>query len=408
MKIIYLHQYFTTPEHSGGVRSYEFAKRLVASGHQVDIITSTAFFPTKKQPKEIFVSRRNIDGINVHVIRINYDNKMPFYRRIISFLGFMVIASIYALRFRKSHLIYATSTPLTIGIPALIIKCIFSIPIIFEVRDMWPDVPIAMGLIKNKLIITALHKFEILMYNSSVKIVALSEGMASEIIKKGIEQEKVSIIPNACDIKEFSAAKTISLDKFRDNKDTKICLYAGTFGIVNNLNYLIDIASEIKKEGYNIKIILMGDGMEKNKIIQRIRAKKITNIIFTMSQVSKKELISYIVSVDCCISTVLNIPVLYNNSANKFFDSLAAGRPIIINHEGWQADTIRKNNLGLVLNRDFSESAKNLNFFLHNNTKEVLETEIKKFAADNYSRDLLFDKLEKLMILATQTTRQYF
>ena len=307
----------------------------------------------------------------------------------------MAIASLYTLRFKRSHLIFATSTPLTIGIPALIMKYLFNMPMIFEVRDMWPDVPIAMGLIKNKAFIKALHKLEIFTYNSSEKIIALSKGMEYEILNKGIKAEKIAVIPNACDIKDFSNTKKIPLDKFKNNSNTKICIYAGTFGIVNNLNYLINIANEIKNRHYNIKIILIGDGIEKVKLTKKIKERKLTNIIFMIEPITKKELIKYIKAADCCISTVLNIPALYNNSANKFFDSLAAGRPIIINHEGWQADTIRTNHLGLALNEDINKSTERLNAYLNNIDKKKLEEEIQHFAKNNYSRDLLFNLLEQ-------------
>ena len=153
MKIIYLHQYFTTPNFIGGTRSYEFSKRLVAAGHKVDMITSSAFFPVKKKFFWHLVSRLIIDGVDVHVVHIAYKNKMTFFRRVLAFLLFSVVSSVYVMSLRKRDVIYASSTPLTIGIPALLGSFFLRVPFIFEVRDLWPDIPIDMGYIKNKFLI---------------------------------------------------------------------------------------------------------------------------------------------------------------------------------------------------------------------------------------------------------------
>jgi glycosyltransferase involved in cell wall biosynthesis len=393
LKIIYLHQYFTTPEYSGGVRSYEFSKRLVKKGHQVDLITTTAFLPLPKKDNDFLITREVIDGINIHAIRIPYGNKMTFTKRIMSFIIFMLLSSFYILKLKNRDLIYATSTPLSIGLPAIIGKIFHKTTLIFEVRDMWPDVPISMGFIKNKFLIHVLKMFELKIYNSSSKIIALSEGMKDEILKKGDYSKKVITIPNACDLEEFLSAKPLPLPIEIEN--SKVCLYAGTFGIVNNLNYLINLSEEIRRKNYDIKILLIGDGIEKKTLIEKINTKKLNNIIFITPPVSKKKLISYIKSVDCCISTVLNIPSLYNNSANKFFDALAAGKPIIINHGGWQEKVINENKLGLVLTENIEYSAKSLNSYL--NKKDYNKDTILNFAKNNYSRELLFNKLQNTL-----------
>lgn len=395
MKIIYLHQYFTTPDFNGGVRSYQFAKRLVASGHQVDLVTSAAFYPVKKTGKFRFISTQLVDGINVHVIHIKYGNKMSFFRRVISFFLFMLISSIYVLSLGKRDLVFATSTPLTIGVPALVAKFFYRIPLVFEVRDLWPDVPIAMGILKNSLLVELLRWFEMFIYRQSGKIVALSDGMRVEIIKKGIESCKVVVVENACDIEDFAQQKerVDILVQFRQNADTKICLYAGTFGHVNGLFYLVELASELKRKGDPVKFLLVGDGIVKQEIVDKIHSEDLDDWIFVRDPVSKEKLISYIKSADACVSTVRDIPALFNNSANKFFDALAAGKPIIINHKGWQAEVIEKNNLGLVLDSDVKKSAERLSLFFSSEIDSSYHDRVLLFAKENYSRELLFSKL---------------
>jgi glycosyltransferase involved in cell wall biosynthesis len=395
LKIIYLHQYFTTPKFNGGVRSYQFAKRMVESGHQVDLVTSSAFFSVIKPSRFQFISTHLVDGINVHVIHIRYDNKMALLRRVIAFLLFMLISSIYVIKLQKRDLVFATSTPLTIGVPALVAKFIHRIPLVFEVRDLWPDVPIAMGFIRNPLLVNLLRWFEMLIYRQSAKIVALSDGMKVEILNKGVDPGKVVVVQNACDIEDFETQEVHDdvVARYRPSVDTKICIYAGTFGYVNDLSYLVELASELKRRGDPVRILLIGDGVEKQKIVDNIRREHLEDWVFMQGPVSKGELISYIQSADACVSTVKNISALFNNSANKFFDALAAGRPIIINHKGWQAEVIEKNDLGIVLDWDIEKSAERLSMFFSSGVDSCYHDRVLLFAKENYSRDLLFDKL---------------
>jgi len=395
VRLIYLHQYFTTPEYFGGGRSYEFSKRLVREGHDVDVVTSTAFLPVQRSSRWRLVSRLNIDGIHVHAIHVRYTNEMSFARRLVAFLSFMVISSIYVLMLRKRDLIFATSTPLTIGIPALIGRAVLGIPLIFEVRDLWPDVPIAMGYIKNPIMIRLLFWFEKSLYARAFKVVALSTGMKEAIIGKGLGDNKIVVIPNACDMEEFSGRdwERDPLAKYKTSGEEKICLYAGTFGFVNNVGYVIELAAHLRHLEPKIKFILIGDGVERKKIVQQIEARGVGGSVFVLESVKRSELIAYIQSVDACLSTVQDIPELYNNSANKFFDALAAGKPVIINYGGWQADVVENNEIGLVLNYNYEESARRLSAFFADAVPQDRENHIRAFAEANYGRELLFSRL---------------
>jgi len=390
VRILYLHQYFTTPEFSGGVRSYQFARRLVAAGHQVDLITSPAFYPVEKKRKRSLITKCVVDGITVHVIHVNYGNEMSFFRRVVSFFLFMLISSAYVLRVKGYDLIYATSTPLTIGVPALTARFLRRKPLVFEVRDMWPDIPIALGFIKNPLLIKVLSCFERFLYDKASRIVALSVGIKEEITHKGIEENKVEVIPNASDLVDFDHTSVQpQVDQLRQNENSRVCLYAGTFGYVNDLSYLVLLAAELKAKKADIKLLLIGDGAEKELIAKRIKEHELEGFVVLRPPVSKNELISYIKSSDACFSTVRDIPALFNNSANKFFDALAAGKPIIINHGGWQAGVIEENNIGLVLGHDIEQAADRLIEYLNGVTPADNER-IAAFARRNYDRDVLF------------------
>jgi len=392
MRLIYLHQYFTTPGYFGGCRSYEFSKRLVRDGHDVDVITSTAFLPVERSSRWRLVTRLEIDGIRVHAIHVQYANQMSFARRLMAFFLFMVMSSLYVLTLRKRDLIFATSTPLTIGIPALVGRTLLGIPLVFEVRDLWPDIPVAMGYIKNPVVIRCLHWFEKTLYSKASKVVALSRGMAEAIVGKGVDGGKIVVIPNASDMEEFSRRDgwVDPLAKYRTSAETRICLYAGTFGAVNNVGYIVDLAAHLRTMKPEIKFVLIGDGAERKKIVRKIEASGLGNTVFLVGPVKRSELVAYIQPADACLSTVLNIPELSNNSANKFFDALAAGKPVIINYGGWQADVIERNRVGLVLSYNYEESARRLSAFFADERSRNMESHIRRFAEANYGREKLF------------------
>ena len=184
MRIIYLHQYFTPPDRPGGTRSYEMARRLAAKGHGVTMITSSANLDETWAPSDGWHARE-LEGIRLEIVRVPYDNAMSFASRIRAFFRFAAAASRRVLKV-KGDVVFATSTPLTIILPALTAKLFLRIPLVFEVRDLWPDLPIAVGALRDPLARTAARWLEWAAYHASAHIVALSPGMARGVMRRGI------------------------------------------------------------------------------------------------------------------------------------------------------------------------------------------------------------------------------
>lgn len=172
MKVIYLHQYFKTPDMSGGTRSYEMAKRMVKAGHEVHMVTSW----TEKTNHTDWFSEE-IEGIHVHWYPNQYSNSMSFKERTKVFMRFAYAATTKAASFKDANIIFATSTPLTIAIPAVSASKLLKIPMVFEVRDLWPEIPIAIGALNNPLLKFLAKRLEKLAYTNSSAVVALSPGV---------------------------------------------------------------------------------------------------------------------------------------------------------------------------------------------------------------------------------------
>lgn len=392
MRILYFHQYFNTPDMVGSTRSYEVAKRLARSGHEIVIITSYRDGIAKDGDSE------SIAGFLVHWLDVPYTNKMGFIKRLLAFLKFMFLASWISRKY-PSDVILATSTPLTIFIPAFIATLFNPAPIVFEVRDLWPDVPIAMGLLKNKVLVFLAKKLELFAYKFSTHIVALSEDMKKGVVSKGVLDAKVTVIPNASDIDRFIPRKNstfirslgISLDKVT-------FVYAGTFGRVNYVDYLVQLAYAMR-EDKRIHFIGVGSGSEFDRINCEAKLIGVLDINLNLvKEVSKQEIYDLLSGADMACSLTAKIPVLEWNSANKFFDGLAAGCAVFVNHGGWQADTLCKNAAGGQLDWDVAVASEQLKIFL--DKPELLarmKSNARSLAEREFSRDELVSRLESVL-----------
>lgn len=360
MKIVYFHQYFSTPNGRAGIRSYYLAKKLVEEGHQVFVICLNDK-RTDCGLKNKFLNKQRrgiVDGINIIQLDINYSNSIDFFKRSFKFIKFSFKGIRLAFKINP-NLIIASSTPLTVAIPGIILRYLKGTTFIFEVRDLWPKLPIAMGVIKNKIIINTLKLLEIIAYKSSDSIIALAPGIIKGIEEKKIKKSKIHLIPNIADLDLFNP-KTKILDKNpkllkKYNSSIKkanlIAAFTGAHGLANGLENLLEVAKELKRmKRDDIKIIFIGEGALKNKLINEVKLFKLNNCIF-IDSISKKELAEILQeSVHLGLMVLKNIPDFYNGtSPNKFFDYLACGLPVINNYPGWLSELIIKNELGFAI-----------------------------------------------------------
>lgn len=347
MRILYLHQYFNTPEMAGGTRSYEMARRLAAKGHEVHVVTSW------KRPTERsgwFTTEEA--GVRVHWIPVPYSNEMPFRDRIKSFFRFATLAAARAAGI-AADVVFASSTPLTIAIPGAYAAWRQNIPMIFEVRDLWPEVPIAMGALRNPVAIAAARQLERFAYARSTRVVALSPGMKDGVVSAGYPAAQVSVIPNSSDLELFDSVQADRGWFYQAHPELtgkKLVLYAGTFGRINRVDYLVEVAKAVVDQDLDVAFVAMGAGSEKAAVRELAdRSGVLGRNFFLYDPVPKSDVPNAFAAADLVLSLCVDLDATRKNSANKFFDALAAGKPIAVNYGGWQADLIGEHELGLVL-----------------------------------------------------------
>lgn len=349
MKILYLHQYFKFPDETGGTRSYDLARSFVGKSHAVTVVTATSDDKYKGKQRWTNIER---DGIKVNYIYLPYGNHLSYIQRSFVFFIFLWFSSFKLLKI-EADVVLATSTPLTIGIPALIKKWFGKTPFIFEVRDVWPEAVIAIGAIKNKFMQKVLYGLEKVIYNNAAAIVPLSTDMRESIINRFPDfKVKTSIvIENIAEIKRFqNNIEKVSLKEKIGFEPRFSVLYAGTFGKVNGIYKIVELAKKTLVIDPSLVYILIGSGAEKGIIKNLAEQSDVLNKnLFIFDAITKDELPMWYKAVSMGSSFVIDIPALWANSANKFFDTLAAGKPVLINHEGWQAKTIRSYDCGYIL-----------------------------------------------------------
>lgn len=353
MKFLYFHQHFSTPQGSTGTRSYEMARRLIARGHQVTMVCgSFGAGHTGLSGMPINGRRRGIvDGIDVIEFDLEYSNKLSFVRRASAFLKFAWRSILVAMR-ENYDVVFATSTPLTAGIPGIAARWLRGKPFIFEVRDLWPELPKAMGVITNPGILLMMSALEWASYRSAHRLIGLSPGIVEGIAKRGVPRDRILAVPNGCDLDIFAA----DTGKWRPpgvRETDLMAVYTGTHGIANGLDAVLNAAAVLKRNGRNdIKLVLIGDGMLKPGLQARARREGLETVVFH-PPVGKHKLAGLLASADIGMQILANVPAFYyGTSPNKFFDYIAAGLPVLNNYPGWLAELIAKHQCGYTVAPD--------------------------------------------------------
>jgi len=384
MNILYIHQYFRTPHEAGGTRSYWICQELIKNGHKVTMLATSK--TVKKNIEKI-----NVDGIDVIYLKVHYSQMMSVFRRLLSFVNFMVKSTLIALKENRVDLVISTSTPLTVGFPALVLKKLKKIPFVFEVRDLWPEVPIQMGGLKNKISIKLALWFEKSIYNNATHIITLSPGMQDGVVARNIPKDKTSMIPNMSKIEEFwEREKSEKVYKELDiSKDTFKAVYFGSMGIANGMDYILDAAKLISKEE-KIEFIFLGDGSTRSHLENRCKIENIKNVRF-LGNFPMAKLSETINLCDVSLVTFLNLPILATNSPNKLFDSLSAGKSIIVNSAGWTKEMVENHKCGYYVDPESPKKLTEIIRYLKNNPElnKELGRNSRKLAETVYDKSIL-------------------
>ena len=388
MRITYIHQHFVLPGEPGGSRPYEFARRMAAAGHEVTMICGRDEAMDK-----------TVDGIHVRRLAIPYRNEMSKRERIVSFFNFLVRASAVAARV-PADVIYASSTPLTVAVPGIVAKFTQRASLVAEIRDLWPEVPIKLGYLNNPVAIFLAKQLEKAFYAVSSEVVALSPSMADGV-KEVAPKKRVTVIPNASDFERFDvpAEQRAAFRKEQGWGDDVVAVYAGGFGMSYQLEWLVDLAAQLRRDGVeNVRFVLLGQGSDSDTLYQRAENAGLDADAMFLGRQPKEDVAKYVSAADIALSPLRDDPCLEGNSLNKVFDAMAASRPVVFNHGGWLEEAATEHDAGWRLSRDIPTAAKRFAEIISDRDEmRAAGQRNRELGEKRFARDSLYNQLIEVL-----------
>ncbi|MBM3825002.1 MAG: glycosyltransferase family 4 protein [Verrucomicrobia bacterium] len=332
MRTLLIHQVFVSPREAGGTRHFELGSHVVRSGHEFTIVASSLSYLTgSKAPAAS--SPEEFGGIRVLRAYTYPALHRSFLWRVISFLSFMLSSVWSALRAGPVDVVMGTSPPIFQAASAWFVAAIRRKPFLLEIRDLWPEFAIDMGVLKNRFLIVMSRWLERFLYARATRILVNSPAYRDYLIAMSVNPAKIDHIPNGVDPDMFvPEAKGENIRMEYDLGDRFVAVYAGALGRANDLPTLLRAAERLKGDT-NIVFLIVGDGMERPMLESWVGEKKLTNVLFTGAQ-PKARMSDFLAAADVCLATLQAIPMFKTTYPNKVFDYMAAGRATLLGIDG--------------------------------------------------------------------------
>lgn len=401
MKILLLHQYFLEEDDPGGSRWNEMTKTWVEEGHEVTVIAGMMHANGLEKRIEYkgryFVKNRQKDVI-VYRTHVSESYNNGFIGRLWGYFSFM-FSSLWAGSFKvkgKYDVVIVTSPPLFVGISGYLISFFKRIPMVFEIRDLWPESAIDTGVLNNKLVIKLAYAIEKFVYKNARLINVLTPAFYNTLRdKKGIKENKLIMIPNAAD---FSLSEGVlnSFDRehFRKQNDLDsrfVITYVGAHGVANHLDQILDAAKLL--EDTNVLFLLIGQGMEKARLIKKAKEMNIRNVRF-LDPVPKKEVFQYILASEMGASVLKKVDTFKTVYSNKTFDYFSCKKPILMAIDGVSRELLEVSNAGSYVEPENAEEYNRIiREYLDDEQRLLVEGENGyKYAKEHFDRNILATK----------------
>jgi glycosyltransferase involved in cell wall biosynthesis len=348
MHTLLIHQAFASASEPGGTRHLELASHVVAAGDKFTIVASDVNYGTGErvtsQPK--LVTEEEGNGVRILRSFTPACVRRSYMLRVFAFLVFTVTATVNGLRAGRVDVVMGTSPPIFQAFSAWTIAFIRRKPFLLEIRDLWPEFAIDIGVLKNPCLIWMSRRFEMFLYRRATHLLVNSPAYRSYLVSKGVPPEKVSLIANGVDPRMFSPEADGALVRTQfDLQDKFVVTYAGALGMANDLGTLIRAADRLRSR-LDIHFLLVGDGKEREHLLDEVNSRKLANVTFAGPR-PKREIPAVLAASDACVALLKNIPMFRTTYPNKVFDYMAAGRPTILGIDGVIREVIENARGGL-------------------------------------------------------------
>ncbi len=396
MHILIVHQAFASLDEPGGTRHYEFARLLVKRGHRVTVIASPVSYITGLPSS----SARNgagesAEGVEILRAPVYAAHHKSFVHRMVAFFSFMLSSFWAGLHVKHVDVVWGTSPPIFQGVTAWALARLKRARFLFEVRDLWPQFAVAVGVLKNPLLIRASEWLEQFLYRRADRLMVNSPGFARHVLDRG--GRSVEVVPNGADPLMFDpSAKGLEFRQTHGLQGRFVALYAGAHGMSNDLDVVLDAAKLLLAT--NIQLVFVGDGKEKPALQQRAAGLGLTNVTFIAS-LPKSQMPNALAAADACIAILKPLDEYKTTYPNKVFDYMAAGRPVVLAIDGVIREVVDAANCGVFAAPGDAMALKDAICKLADNVEEsrVMGLNGRRYLEENFSRDKVTEKLVQLL-----------
>ncbi|HZR24006.1 MAG TPA: glycosyltransferase family 4 protein [Vicinamibacterales bacterium] len=344
MHVLIIHQAFASTNEAGGTRHHEFARHLVSRGHRVTVVAGRVNYLTGGVDAGTAPVEPGITIVRPYTYRALHRS---FVHRVISYVTFMISSAVAALRVADVDVVVGTSPPILQGATAWLAARTKRVPLVFEVRDLWPDFAIELNILRNRFIIAGARALERFLYRRADRLLVNSPGFVAHV--QSVSGRTPSLIPNGADAVMFSPAARG--ERFRaewNAADRFVVLYAGAHGTANSLETVLDAAQLLRERAPSALFVLVGDGKEKAALQARASAAGLNNVRFEPAQ-PKSAMPAVVAAADVCVATLRDIPLFRTTYPNKVFDYMAAAKPTIVAIDGVIRQVVEESGGGLVV-----------------------------------------------------------
>ncbi len=400
MKILIIHQYFLRKGDSGGSRWNQFARYWAQAGHDVTVLTGMVHYTTGTKPPEyrrkLIVRECPYPGVTVYRCHVSEAYNRSFLGRFWAYLSFTLwslIAGIVSAP--RPDVIVATSPPLTVAPTMWLLSVFNGVRCVFEVRDLWPESAIDTGVLTSKPLIWLSYRLEEMAYRRASWINVLTPAFEETLVRsKGVPRKRISMIPNGADLDIMTPGpKDNAVRKQLGLKGKFVVSYFGAHGRANRVGQLLDVAEKLKGSHDDVRIMLVGDGMEKADVVADAKRRGLDNVIFVDS-VPKERVCDYINASDVCTAVLMKNDTFKTVYPNKVFDYMSCKRPIIIGIDGVARKLVEDAGAGLFAEPEnpdaFVEALEKLKS--DPNLRTQMGESGYEHAAENYSRESMSKK----------------
>ena len=347
MHILLIHQAFAELGEPGGTRHHEFARQLVIKGHQVTVLAGQVSYLTGERIEKGWL-HKEVDDVGVTIWRCyTYPSwHRSFVHRVLSFLSFTLSSFLSGLQVKKIDLVWGTSPPIFQVLTAWLLARLKGARFLFEVRDLWPYFAVAVGVLRNPLLIRLSEWLERFLYRRADHILLNSPGFVNHVERRGARS--IDIVPNGVDITMFNPHENGETFRHVHGLEDKIlAVYAGAHGMSNDLGVVLEAAEHLQ-ENTRILFVFVGDGKEKPNLMAQAKARQLKNVRF-LPPVPKNEIQNALAAADLCLAILKPIEAYKTTYPNKVFDYMAAGRAVVLAIDGEIREVLEEAGAGIAV-----------------------------------------------------------